>query len=428
MAIASCARQYILRTVGYPCACCVAHVGRFSPSFAARHSLGWEKLKVRNPLILSTPSGEGAPASPGQPRRVSVGCAARDVWARGGANRGEAEGSGRGRGSLFRRGRARSMALSARGAHGATLLHVAVRQPERLRRLVSAELPGFFRHPPYCSGEDGSPSIVHCAALAGVVESVQVLLEAGCELDCVDAKGRTPLIRACSEGLDEMARFLISRGADVCVMDGEGQNCAHAAFAVGHIELGDWLVSCGGADPTAVDADGRTPLEWRKLSAEEQELEARSQDGAEEGEVRRAAGESPRGDDGSDDSDDYDDDEDNDAHNRCRRDQNDLGESDGTRRTDESGARRGLSLPLKECKARDSDDEDRERKESESQSMPRALRPARGLGTPRGKDGGPGVAFVVNGETRMFAAGGGLRATRWLRKSDLGAVIQPCDL
>jgi hypothetical protein len=327
------------------------------------------------------------------------------------------------------------MALSARGAHGATMLHLAVRQPERLRRLVGAELPGFSRHPPYCSGQDGSPSIVHCAALAGVVESVDVLLEAGCELDCVDAKGRTPLIRACSEGLDEMVRFLISRGADVHVLDGEGQSCAHAAFAVGHLELGDWLISCGGADPTAVDADGRTPLAWRKLSAEEQEqeLEAQSREGEREGEgedegerYRAVAASARRDDEESDDYGDYDDD----ARHRRRRDDNGLGEEDGTRRAGSSstGTRRGLSLPLKECKARDSDDEDRERKESEGHSTPRALRTPRGLGTPRGKDGAPGVAFVINGEARMFAAGGGLRATRWLRKSDLGAAIQPCDL
>jgi hypothetical protein len=323
------------------------------------------------------------------------------------------------------------MALSARGAHGATMLHLAVRQPERLRRLVGAELPGFFRHPPYCSGEDGSPSIVHCAALAGVVESVDVLLEAGCELDCVDAKGRTPLIRACSEGLDEMVRFLISRGADVRVLDGEGQSCAHAAFAVGHLELGDWLISCAGADPTAVDADGRTPLAWRKLSAEEQELEAQSREGEGEGEDAgepyRALAASARRDD--DESVDYDDYGDN-ARHRRRRDEGGLGEEDDTRRAGESstGTRRGLSLPLKEWKARDSDDEDRERKESDGQSTPRVLRTPRGLGTPRGKDGAPGVAFVINGEARMFAAGGGLRATRWLRKSDLGAAIQPCDL
>lgn len=148
-----------------------------------------------------------------------------------------------------------------------------MRDVEKLKQLLEAELPGCLRKSEYLCKEDGSPSILHCAVLAGNLKSTRVLLDAGADINEQDYQGRSALMQACSEGNEEISRFLIDAGAMVNLTDHEGQNCAHYAFCMEHIELGNWLISNTDVDTSAVDADGRTPLDWKHLLDDEEDEE-----------------------------------------------------------------------------------------------------------------------------------------------------------
>src|SRR3989338_7809497 len=60
----------------------------------------------------------------------------------------------------------------------------------------------------------------HLAAEAGAVESLRVLLGAGCRADLRDAQGSTPLMWACGEGQERAAGLLLTEGADQWARDG----------------------------------------------------------------------------------------------------------------------------------------------------------------------------------------------------------------
>jgi len=93
-------------------------------------------------------------------------------------------------------------------------LHRAVRDPVLLAKLVSDEPEGFLLHEEYqCVGQQAG--VFHCAVLSNTEESVRLLLEHGADIDEVDDHGRTSLIKAATECLDDMVKLLVDLGADV---------------------------------------------------------------------------------------------------------------------------------------------------------------------------------------------------------------------
>ncbi|MDP2437962.1 MAG: ankyrin repeat domain-containing protein [archaeon] len=74
----------------------------------------------------------------------------------------------------------------------------------------------------------------HLAAEAGAVESLRVLLGAGCRADLRDAQGSTPLMWACGEGQERAAGLLLAEGADAWARDGSGDTALHYAALNGH--------------------------------------------------------------------------------------------------------------------------------------------------------------------------------------------------
>jgi ankyrin repeat protein len=105
-------------------------------------------------------------------------------------------------------------------------------------------------------------------------ELIDLLLEAGGNINASDDLGRTPLICAVSgesaakayqtynlenRFLTQPADFLsllLASGADVNVRDEQGRTCLHVDRPPKSIKL----LAEAGADPNAADADGRTPL------------------------------------------------------------------------------------------------------------------------------------------------------------------------
>jgi hypothetical protein len=56
----------------------------------------------------------------------------------------------------------------------------------------------------------------HVLARFGLIEIMMMILEHGATTDCLDGKGRTPLIHAVKYNHLLMVKFLIERGSHVC--------------------------------------------------------------------------------------------------------------------------------------------------------------------------------------------------------------------
>jgi hypothetical protein len=108
---------------------------------------------------------------------------------------------------------------------------------------------------------DHQDTLLHLAASGDHFKIVELLLEAGANVDVHDSEGRTPLM--CSEST-EMASLLVEKyGASTGAIDHEGRNVWHLAGGSNDAELMKWLCL---NDPIAlenmkvVSYDGNTPL------------------------------------------------------------------------------------------------------------------------------------------------------------------------
>jgi ankyrin repeat protein len=80
------------------------------------------------------------------------------------------------------------------------------------------------------------------------------------DLNAVDVEQGNPIHFAAGAGQVEIARLLVSRGADVkSVNRRSGQTALHFAVIHSKAEMISFLVA-GGADLNALDHQGRTPL------------------------------------------------------------------------------------------------------------------------------------------------------------------------
>ena len=87
------------------------------------------------------------------------------------------------------------------------------------------------------------------------LESVQLLIRRGADVDAVDDSGRSALIFAACSQHTETLHLLCTAGANVQLVDEDGQNALMEASQ----ETFQRLVSCG-CDPNAQDFAGRTAL------------------------------------------------------------------------------------------------------------------------------------------------------------------------
>ena len=104
------------------------------------------------------------------------------------------------------------------------------------------------------------------AAEAGDGALVQSLLQSGVDVDAKndDWPDQNALHFAAKYGHAEVARLLLSAGADVTATDGDNLTALHYAAKVGSIEIAQLLLAAG-ADVDALDYDSQSPANTAEL-------------------------------------------------------------------------------------------------------------------------------------------------------------------
>ena len=94
---------------------------------------------------------------------------------------------------------------------------------------------------------------------------VQVLIDAGADVEVKDTVGRSPLHLACRSGALAAVNVLVKAGADVCVTDNKGDRCLMSAAHQGHTETVQYLVGLPEVDMNHSSTRGITSLHFAVL-------------------------------------------------------------------------------------------------------------------------------------------------------------------
>jgi ankyrin repeat protein len=98
------------------------------------------------------------------------------------------------------------------------------------------------------------------ASYAGDSEEVTGILESGVDVNYIDPRGWTPLLRATQRGHHTLSQLLIQRGANVEATDQRGRTPLLRVAQYGNAETARLLIGRG-ADPNRANRRGNTPLE-----------------------------------------------------------------------------------------------------------------------------------------------------------------------
>ena len=113
-----------------------------------------------------------------------------------------------------------------------------------------------------------SYTALHRAVIHVERDVVQVLIDAGADIDTQNNEGRSPLLSACVEGTFDTVKMLVRAGAEVRATDDEGVTCLHyAACRRGHTETVRYLVGLPEVDVNHRDAHNHTALHRAALNA-----------------------------------------------------------------------------------------------------------------------------------------------------------------
>lgn len=107
---------------------------------------------------------------------------------------------------------------------------------------------------------DNGFSLLTHAAMYERKFAVEMLVSKGCNVNELDLKGRSVLSLAPAA----MVRYLVSHGADVDLLEGDGSTSLMVAAKEGDIDKVSALLQCG-ADPNIQDNEGYTAVMWAVL-------------------------------------------------------------------------------------------------------------------------------------------------------------------
>jgi hypothetical protein len=106
---------------------------------------------------------------------------------------------------------------------------------------------------------DHGQSALHMASYSGSLQTVQVLVQAGANVNCATSFEKlTPLHIACQRDWKQIAKYLIDHGADVNAGNVIDRTPLHFVAQTGRTDLGVMLLKAG-ADSLKMDSQGWTP-------------------------------------------------------------------------------------------------------------------------------------------------------------------------
>lgn len=105
---------------------------------------------------------------------------------------------------------------------------------------------------------EGAPPL-WCAAAAGHMEVVQLLVQHGASVNSTTRTNSTPLRAACFDGHYEIVRYLVQHGADIEVANRHGHTCLMIACYKGHYKIAKYLL-CLKASVNRKSVKGNTAL------------------------------------------------------------------------------------------------------------------------------------------------------------------------
>jgi ankyrin repeat protein len=114
---------------------------------------------------------------------------------------------------------------------------------------------------PNQADRNGGRTPMHWAVRNNNVEIVDLLIEAGADVNKGDQAGKTPLSHAAESGKVDMTKKLIEAGSDVNKRDLVGGNSVLWAAGLGSAETLEIVVNAGG-QVDVKDINGLTPLQW----------------------------------------------------------------------------------------------------------------------------------------------------------------------
>ena len=91
---------------------------------------------------------------------------------------------------------------------------------------------------------------------------VEVLIDAGADIEAKNGCGRSPLLLACEVGKLNAVKLLVEAGARVCATDDQGATCLILAAYFGHTETVRYLVGLPDVDVNLTANEGETALHY----------------------------------------------------------------------------------------------------------------------------------------------------------------------
>jgi hypothetical protein len=139
---------------------------------------------------------------------------------------------------------------------------------EEIKSLVqrdpNAVIEAIHKEPSICfdTFESDQRTLLHLAAGFGQLSLVKVLVDYGADVNAIDKYDETPLFRSIRFRKDEVSLYLLNHFSDFSLehTDHKGQTVLHRACSMGTVSMVILLLERG-ANPLAVDVEGRTPLD-----------------------------------------------------------------------------------------------------------------------------------------------------------------------